>query len=173
MARHAGADAIRDHLEPLVRDADLHLEDVTVTKAGAWSVVRVVLDLPEDATGSLDLDAVAEVSREISTALDALDVVPGQYTLEVTTPGTSRPLTETRHFKRARGRLVRLVRSDGSELTGRLLDVVDDALVLDGAPAVPVADVVRGEVQVELKRVHEADLGDENSGADGSDDEEV
>jgi len=163
----AGAlqESVRQGIEPVVRDAGLYLEDVTVSRAGARSVVRVVLDLPEDAEGSLDLDTVAEASRSVSTALDAVDALHGAYTLEVSTPGTDRPLTEPRHFKRARGRVVRLVLADGGTVEGRLR-AVDDALHLDvqgprGATqerSVPLADVVRGQVQVELKRALEADL---------------
>jgi len=164
-AAHALRESVRQGIEPVVADADLYLEDVTVSRAGARSVVRIVLDLPEDAEGSLDLDAVAEVSRSISTALDAVDALHGAYTLEVSTPGTDRPLTEPRHFKRARGRVVRLVLADGGTVEGRLR-AVDDALQLEvpgrrGAVeqrSVPLADVVRGQIQVELKRALEAEL---------------
>jgi ribosome maturation factor RimP len=159
-------ESVRQGIEPVVQDAGLYLEDVTVSRAGARSVVRVVLDLPEDAQGNLDLDTVAEVSRPISTALDAVDALHGAYTLEVSTPGTDRPLTQPRHFKRARGRVVRLVLADGGSVEGRLRAVDDDALHLEvpgtrGATherSVLLADVVRGQVQVELKRALEADL---------------
>lgn len=175
-AAHALRESVREAVEPAVRDAGLHLEDVTVSRAGARSVVRVVLDLPDDVEGSLDLDAVAEATRPISAALDTVDPLHGAYTLEVSTPGTDRPLTEPRHFRRARGRLVRLVLADGGTLEGRLRSgsEVDTGLVLDVPGArgavtervVPLADVVRGEVQVELKRALEADLPELDGSAD-------
>jgi ribosome maturation factor RimP len=167
---------VRQVIEPVVREAGLFLEDVTVSRAGARSVVRVVLDLPEDSEGSLDLDTVAEVSRPVSAALDDVEVLPGAYTLEVSTPGTDRALTQPRHFRRARGRVVRLVLTDGGTVEGRL-QAVDDALHLEvsGARgrsqerAVPIEDVVRGHVQVELRRALDADLPelDDASSADG------
>ncbi|WP_435735598.1 ribosome maturation factor RimP [Cellulosimicrobium sp. PMB13] len=191
----SGGDALRESvrrgLEPVVSEAGLYLEDVTVSRAGARSVVRVVLDLPEDAQGSLDLDAVAEATRPISAALDELDALPGAYTLEVSTPGTDRPLTERRHYLRARGRLVRLVLTDGGSVEGRLRAVDDAGLHLDVAGprgattdrVVPLGDVARGQVQVELKRALEADLpeldADDTADADdetagrGPHDEEV
>ena len=170
-------ESVRQGIEPVVQDAGLFLEDVTVSRAGARSVVRVVLDLPEDAQGSLDLDTVAEVSRPISTALDAVEALHGAYTLEVSTPGTDRPLTEPRHFKRARGRVVHLALADGGTVEGRLR-AVDDALHLDvpgkrGAVderSVPLADVVRGQVQVELKRALAADLPELDEAATADDD---
>src|SRR5690606_28673753 len=154
-ATHALRESVREAVEPAVRDAGLHLEDVAVSRAGARSVVRVVLDLP----------TVAEATRPISTALDAVDRLHGAYTLEVSTPGTDRPLTEPRHFRRARGRLVRLVLADGGTVEGRLRSgsPVETELHLDvpgkrgvvTERVVPLADVVRGHVEVELRRALE------------------
>ncbi|QAY62276.1 ribosome maturation factor RimP [Xylanimonas allomyrinae] len=161
--RPATADAVRRVVAPVVTAEGLWLEDVTTTRAGSRSVVRVTVDLPEDQVGSLGSDALGEVSRAISAALDVDDVVPGVYVLEVSTPGTSRPLTELRHFRRARTRLVTLALTEGGEVAGRLDAVVDEGgepvLVLDDGVRVPVAAVRRGRVEVELKRLEE-DLDD-------------
>nr|MDT0666278.1 ribosome maturation factor RimP [Micromonospora sp. DSM 115978] len=74
-----------------------------MTKAGARSVVRVVVDRD----GGIDLDAVAEASRLVSAVLDeGRGPLPGAYVLEVTSPGVDRPLTRPRHWQRAVGRLV-------------------------------------------------------------------
>lgn len=160
------AQQVRAVVEPVVLAAGLHLEDVAVSRAGRRSVVRVTLDLPDDAVGSLDSDTLAEVSRDVSAALDARDPVHGEYVLEVSTPGTSRPLTEPRHFRRARTRLVRLALRDGRTLEGRLLAVAeDDVLELDtgtGAVHVPVADVARGTIELDFRGIEaDDDLGTE------------
>lgn len=150
---------VRDVVEPVVNDAGLVLEDVTVRPAGRRSVVRVVVDLDDDALGSLDLDRLGEVSRAVSAALDADDPLRGAYVLEVSTPGTDRPLTELRHFRRARTRRVRLALRDGATVTGRLTSAEADGyeLTTDGGDVVPVAatDVLRGAVEVELSRAHD------------------
>ena len=165
---------VREATEPVVAAAGLVLEGVEVARAGKRSVVRLVIDLDEDAVGSLDLDSLADVSRDVGTALDETDAVPGEYTLEVSTPGTSRPLTEPRHFKRARTRLVRLVLRDGGTAFGRLREVTDGELVLGpvdptsgrdtaGDPTrVVLADVVRGAIEVELSRVTDDDTDEES-----------
>ena len=67
--------ALLDVLSPVVAAAGFDLEDITVTPAGRRSVVRVVVDSDE----GVDLDAVAEVSRAVSDALDgpgAADLSP-------------------------------------------------------------------------------------------------
>lgn len=153
---HGPAQRVREVVEPVVRDAGLFLEDVTVSVAGRRSVVRIVLDLGDDAIGSLDLDTLGSVSRDVSAALDESDPVRGEYVLEVTTPGTDRPLTELRHFRRARTRLVRLTLRDGSVVHGRMVEAEADAYRLDteggGEVTVPADQVVRGAVEVELSR---------------------
>ncbi|MEV0949181.1 ribosome maturation factor RimP [Promicromonospora sp. NPDC050249] len=172
------ADAVRKVVGPVVEAAGLYLEEVTVTRAGNTSVVRITIDLPDDALGSLDSDRLGDASRAMSAALDEDDVVAGAYTLEISTPGTSRPLTELRHYKRARTRLVTLKMMDGERVEGRLTDVLDDGdgavLVLDGESRIPLGDVRRGKVEVELKKLDAQDaevseLG-ESAGEDTDDD---
>lgn len=136
--------------------AGLELDGVTVSPAGKRTRVVVTVDLPETDVGSANLDAVADASRAIGAALDEANVPSTPYTLEVSTPGTDRPLTERRHFMRARTRKVTLHLSAGAELTGTLNDVDGDTLVLtvNGADErVALADVTRGQVVVELKRL--------------------
>ncbi len=182
------AQRVRDAIEPVVVGSGLHLEDVEVVRAGAHSIVRVTLDAAEDAPADLDLDAVAAVSQGVSDALDAADVVPGQYTLEVSSRGVGRPLTERRHFTRNRGRLLQLRLTDGSDLRGRLTDVErtgDDGVLLVtpetpgekgrptriGAPVrLALADVRDATVEVELGGA--AGTGDaEGAGTDSAEDD--
>src|SRR3954462_10521395 len=108
----------RDVLDPRGTGAGYDLEDVTVPAAGRRSVVRVVVD--QD--GGIDLDAVAEVSRAVSDALDGSDATgSAPYTLEVTSPGVDRPLTEPRHWRRAVGRRVSAQVRDQCSVTGRVM----------------------------------------------------
>ena len=143
---------VRDTLDPVVTAAGYDLEDVSVTAAGRRSVVRVVVDRD----GGVDLDAVAELSRAASTALDDTDVMgESPYVLEVTSPGVDRPLTEARHWRRAAGRLVRVSVTDAGQVTGRVVAADDTQVTLevDGAPrSFAFAALGPGHVQVEFAR---------------------
>ncbi|WP_345712434.1 ribosome maturation factor RimP [Kineococcus glutinatus] len=177
-------------LQDAVAGAGLVLEDVEVASVGRRRVVRVVVDLPAEQEGDVDLDAVAVASTAVSAALDASDVLgPTPYVLEVSSPGVDRPLVQRRHWARARGRLVRAVLADGRTLEGRVLAVSEEGVLLDVQPQgergrpparsaprgehlLAWAELVRGQVQVEFSRLG-ADAGlDEDLDEDGDLDEE-
>ena len=123
-------------LTPVVEGLGLVLDGVRARRSGGRLVVEVTVDVGEDDPGDLDLDRVAHASEAVSQALDAGDVLPGAYTLEVSSPGVDRPLTLRRHYVRAVGRLVTLVDAQGRSTTGRLLAVDGDELEV--APRAPV-----------------------------------
>ncbi|MET7393936.1 ribosome maturation factor RimP [Dactylosporangium sp. NPDC005572] len=160
-------------VEPVVTAAGYDLEDLSVSRVGRRHLVRIAVDSDH----GVDLDRVADLSRAISTALDKAEaegdeLIAGEYELEVGSPGVDRPLTEPRHWRRNRARLVK-VRVDGRQVTGRVL-AADDAgvtLDVDGAKqAVAYGSLGSGRVQVELKRLEELpDLPDLD---DDDDDEE-
>ncbi len=144
----AAVGRVRAVLEPVVTACGLDLEDVVVRRAGARQLVQVVVDRD----GGISLDDVADVSRVVSAALDEGDVLSVAYVLEVTSPGTDRPLTEPRHWRRATGRLVAVRRREGPPLTGRVTRADDETVTLEVAGAevtVAYADVTKAQVEVE------------------------
>jgi ribosome maturation factor RimP len=102
--RPADVERLTALLEPVVGSAGMDLESVRISAAGRRRLLRIVVD----ADNRPGLDEIAVVSRSVSAELDTSGVM-GQaaYTLEVSSPGVDRPLTEPRHWRRAIGRLVR------------------------------------------------------------------
>ncbi len=99
----AHAERIVDLLEPAVAAMGMDLEDVRITSAGRRRLLRVIVD----ADGGVSLDDIERVSRELLATLDrAAAMGEAPYTLEVSSPGVDRPLTEPKHWRRAVGRLV-------------------------------------------------------------------
>jgi ribosome maturation factor RimP len=147
------AQALWERLLPSVEQAGYDLEDLVVTSAGRRRLVRVVVDKD----GGVTLDECAELSRVVSAQLDTADSLVGDvpYTLEVSSPGVSRPLREPRHWRRAAGRTVKVVRPDGSTLLGRVVDSDETGArvrAADGEVTVAYADVAKATVQVDMSR---------------------
>jgi ribosome maturation factor RimP len=155
---------------PVVEAAGYDLEDLTVSRAGRRHLLRVVVD----ADGGISLDEVAELSRDISAALDRAEEVggaftAGEYVLEVGSPGVDRPLTQARHWRRNIGRLVAVTAAD-RRVTGRITAADERGVILDldgqrrdyGYP-----DLGPGRVQIEFGRLD--NLGDDETAGDGVD----
>lgn len=140
---------------PAVTSCGLEVDRVEVLPAGKRRVVRIFLDGEGPKGRGPSLDDIADATRAISKVLDDAPAMGSHpWTLEVSSRGVSRPLTEAKHFRRNTGRLVALSTAEG-EVTGRIVGVTDDAVTLDVEGAertVPFATITRALVQVELNR---------------------
>ena len=128
-------------LLPVVSAAGLDLENVRITATGRRRLLRVTVD----ADDGVSLDDITLISRALSAELDANGAMgETPYTLEVSSPGVDRPLTEPRHWRRAAGRLVRVplvTRSQSATqdpahsrtVEGRVLAASDQAVLLEVA----------------------------------------
>jgi ribosome maturation factor RimP len=135
-SRHASAaDAgkaddsrIANAIRPVIHASGMDLESVRVSTAGRRRLLRVIVDSDR----GVSLDDAAAVSRELSLVLDSTGVMGDfPYTLEVSSPGVDRPLTEPRHWRRAAGRLVKAKAADGGTLVGRVISADTDGVILD------------------------------------------
>ncbi|MBT2543859.1 ribosome maturation factor RimP [Streptomyces sp. ISL-44] len=152
------SDRLRGLLEPLVAAKGLDLEEIELSKAGKRRMLRIIVDSDE----GVELDACAELSREVSDKLDDSDVMgEDEYVLEVSSPGADRPLSEHRHYVRAIGRLVKFQLAEGGELIARILDLDDEGLDVEvpgvkgrkaTARRIAFTDIAKARVEIEFSR---------------------
>jgi ribosome maturation factor RimP len=121
---------VRDLAEAVTRRRQLRLWDVEMGGQPGRSIVRVFVD---GQNGAVDLDTVAEVSEEISRALDLRDPIPGRYTLEVSSPGLERTLRAPEHFALSVGKKVtvktrEILHGNGHRIDGKVV-AADDSTV--------------------------------------------
>ena len=142
---------VEELTQPLL-ELGLDLGAVDVTPAGRRRGLRVAVDKH----GGVTMDDVADATKEVSRLLDASDAMGEQpYTLEVTSPGTDRPLVLPRHWRRNVGRLVRVTTREGRSLTGRVVAQDDESATLDvdgTKETVALAEVAKAHVQIEFNR---------------------
>jgi ribosome maturation factor RimP len=120
--------AITDVIGPVIAAAGMDLESVRVSAAGRRRLLRVVVDSDQ----GVSLDDAAAISRQLSAVLDSAPVMGDfSYTLEVSSPGVDRPLTDPRHWRRSVGRLVQVAAGEAGTVTGRVITADSDEVTLD------------------------------------------
>ena len=147
-------ESARDAAQAVCTSMGVDLEDCSVKNAGRREVLTVVVDKD----GGVDLDEVAKISSAISESLDSIEELEeNPFVLEVTSPGTDRPLTHIRHWRRAISRLVDM--SFIGEQTNSLIRVqsVEGEQISGTDPkgnvvVFRILDVDKGTVQIEFNR---------------------
>ena len=128
---------IEAHLAKVEPDVEVLLAEVV-----GGGLVRLFIDHPQ----GVSLDLCERVSNHLTTVRET-------YALEVSSPGSERPLSKPEHFRRYVGRRAR-VRTRGDHagrrsFTGELLGATDDAVTVaadDGVVSIPYADITRSNL---------------------------
>jgi ribosome maturation factor RimP len=139
----------------------LDVFDVQFRREAGGQVLRVQIDRPgaaATAEESVSVDDCATVSRDLSAVLDVEDVVPGAYTLEVSSPGLDRPLRSADDYRRFAGRRAKLVMREAVDgqtfFKGRLGGVEDGDVVIEAEDRqrhrVPIGIITRAHLEVEF-----------------------
>jgi len=97
-------DEIQKLIEPTIERLGYELTDLEVRLSGQGGLLRLTIDKPE----GIDLDDCEKVSHAVSALLDVEDPVPGNYSLEVSSPGLDRKLTKVEHFQRFEGETLKV-----------------------------------------------------------------
>jgi ribosome maturation factor RimP len=144
----AALDEVRDLAAAVARRRSLRLWDVEMGGRPGLAVVRVFVD----SDGGIDLDTIAEVSEELSRALDLTDPIQSRYTLEVSSPGLERRLRSPDHFVRCVGRRA-VVKTKQPLIAGS--HRLDGVIAAAGESTVTI-DTGEGEVEVPYDGIRSA-----------------
>lgn len=98
------AGLVRSLAEPLCASEGLELVHVEFQREANGRVLRLYIDKP----GGIKLDDCAGVSRQMGDILDVNLEEIGPYSLEVTSPGSERPLAKHEDFERFKGNRVKI-----------------------------------------------------------------
>src|SRR5712692_797270 len=151
---------------PVLSSLGLTLVDVEVRRRGPKTLIRVVIERPqEQGDGGISVGDCERAHVLIGHALDAEDPVPHTYVLEVSSPGLDRPIRQASEYERFRGRLARfkmakpvlgqmvaigrIQRLDGVQVW---VEVVPGGKRAGGAisVALPLADILEARLEVEF-----------------------
>src|SRR5215813_12314395 len=136
--------------ERVAESEGMELVDVEVKGGGAHRLVRIFIDKPEGVThGDCEL-----ISQQVGTILDVEDVVPGAYTLEVSSPGVERKLLKYKDFERFTGKKIKAILREPVENSRRWEGTL--ASCADGLINLEVAD--GKTIQFPFDQVEKANL---------------
>lgn len=135
-------------IRPIIEAAGNYLEEVKIIAAGKRKLITVIVD----SDSYLNLDQVTEVTKSISEIIESVSSLGDTpFTLEVTSPGTDRPLTLPRHWKKNQGKLVKVSLSDGSNIEGRISSSDEKSVELDSG-IIKFSDIKKALLQIEFKK---------------------
>jgi len=149
-------DQIAQLVTPAVEAQGFFLEEVLLVSPGKHRIITCIVD----GDTSLNMDQVTAVSRAISELLDEAPFMgEAAFTLEVTSPGVDRPLTKPRHFAKNVDRLLKVIRTDGEVITGRITANTEADVTLlvtekkeSKETVIAFADIKRATVEIEFNR---------------------
>jgi ribosome maturation factor RimP len=163
-------DRVRQIADRVAASSGLEVVDVEFLGGGKARMLRVFLDKPAAGTDPLagvTHEDCASFSREFGTILDVEDVMPGAYTLEVSSPGLDRKLVKPADFARFVGSRVKLTArqpvDSNRHFEGRIESFEDGKLTLDLSVASHKSRKKMGEaagkkIEIEFANVEKANL---------------
>ncbi len=145
-------DTLYEILEPVVSGLGYELVGIDYRPSPKNALVRLYIDQPDGVT----LDDCTRVSNQVSSVLDVEDPIPGQYTLEISSPGLDRPIFKVEDYERFAGEKVHL-RLQGlyegrRKFSGVLRGLRDDCVVVDengNEIQVPLSQIDRANLELE------------------------
>jgi ribosome maturation factor RimP len=140
---------LQDVIAPELKTLGFEIVKLEIVGSTRSPIVRLYIDRP---TG-VSIKDCAMVNRTIGMLLDQKDPFPGRYLLEVSSPGSDRPLTREEHYVRFTGYPARVqcVNTEAGKktYTGSIRSCINGMLVLDtedGQQLIRLEDVVKANL---------------------------
>ena len=143
-------DRVRAVANPILSDEGMELVDIEYRRESKGWILRLTLDKE----GGITLDDCSRVSHEVGRSLDVEDFIQNPYTLEVSSPGLTRPLRTEKDFMKYRHRLIKVKTVDPIEnrrqFKGRLLGVSENRIEIEsdgGIFQIPLSNVAKANLE--------------------------
>jgi len=161
---------VREIANRVAASSGLEVVEVEFLGGGKARMLRVFLDkvaAGTDPLAGVTHEDCANFSREFGTILDVEDVMPGSYTLEVSSPGLDRRLIKAADFTRFTGSRLKLTTrqpvDNNRHFEGRLESFENGRLTLDLSVASHKSRKKMGtaageKIEIEFANVEKANL---------------
>ncbi len=148
---------VEQEIGKIVASEGMELVHVEYKRQGRGYLLRVDIDKE----GGVNLDDCQLISHQLSTWLDVEDPVPGEYELQVSSPGLDRKFYRDSDYRKFIGRLVRVKTSKAirglhvivgrlKEFDGTKIVVTDPVMKKDPDYEIPLSDIKETRLEVEI-----------------------
>ena len=148
---------VEAEIEKIVSSEGLELVHVDYKRQGRGYLLRIDIDKE----GGVNLEHCELISHQVSTYLDVEDPVPGEYELQVSSPGLDRKFYTNSDYQKFIGRLVRVKTSKAirglhvivgklKAFDGEKIVVTDPVMKKDADYEIPLGDVKETRLEVEI-----------------------
>jgi ribosome maturation factor RimP len=117
---------IEEIVEKHLPDASHFIVDIMLAEKAYKPHLKILID----ADAGLSIDTCAKLSRSVGEEIEAKDILPDAYVLEVSSPGLDYPLSSKRQYAKNIGRRLKVSLTDGKEIEGELLAVGNADILL-------------------------------------------
>jgi len=151
------AEVVQEQIQRIVESEGLELVHIDYRRQGGGFLLRIDIDKE----GGITVEDCQLVSQQVSTWLDVEDPIPGEFELQVSSPGLDRKFYRTSDYEKFTGRLVRVKTSRAirglhvivgrlKEFDGNTVVVTDPVMKKDADYAIPLADIKEARLEVEI-----------------------
>jgi ribosome maturation factor RimP len=151
------AEVVQEQIRRIVESEGLELVHVDYRRQGSGFLLRIDIDKE----GGVTVEDCQLVSQQVSTWLDVEDPIPGEFELQVSSPGLDRKFYKDSDYEKFTGRLVRVKTSKAirglhvivgrlKEFDGQTVVVTDPVMKKDADYAIPLTDIKEARLEVEI-----------------------
>lgn len=156
MDKNGIAQRVKEIAGKAAAEAGAELVHVETAGTNRDLILRIYIDKENGVT----LDDCAAFSQAVEAVLDAEDVIPVRYVLEVSSPGIERELYSIRDFERFVGKLAKVktnVEIDAQKtFVGTITGVEGDMVTIDerqrGPITVKYGDIAKANLKIDLSK---------------------
>ena len=145
-------DRVRGIVDSILSNEGMELVEIEYRRESKGWVLRLYIDK----AGGVTLDDCTHISQEVGRSLDVEDFIAIPYTLEVSSPGLTRPLKKEKDFMKYRNQIIKVKTINPIEnrrqFKGKLLGISENRIEIEmdgGVFQIPLSNVAKANLEID------------------------
>ena len=145
-------DRVRGIVDSILSNEGMELVEIEYRRESKGWVLRLYIDK----AGGITLDDCTHISQEVGRSLDVEDFIAIPYTLEVSSPGLTRPLKKEKDFMKYRNQIIKVKTINPIEnrrqFKGKLLGISENRIEIEmdgGFFQIPLSNVAKAKLEID------------------------